>query len=141
VRVCVAKMRVYMTPSSGKFSTCFVVSAHSNVCVFVCVYPCVVTYSGLLVLCYSHRIFCNLPNVFCHLCLLTCACLCVSQPHVVISSGHFDLSCCNTFSSHTSVFTPTPTSAHVFTVTFVTCHPKKGFQLAECLLPLQKSPS
>ena len=40
--VCVASKSVYMR-TSGSFSTCFVVSAHSRVCVFVCLYPRVVT--------------------------------------------------------------------------------------------------
>ena len=34
VRVCVANTRVHMRPSSGRFSTCFVLSARSRVCVF-----------------------------------------------------------------------------------------------------------
>ena len=33
VHVCVANTRVHMRPSSGRFSTCFVLSARSRVCV------------------------------------------------------------------------------------------------------------
>jgi len=43
--------------------------------------------------------------------------------------------------THTYVLSPTPTSVHAFTVTFRDMPPKIGFQLAECLLPLQRSPS
>jgi hypothetical protein len=122
VLVCIANTRVYMRTSSGRFSTCFVVSAHSH----VCVYPRVFTYSKLFILCYSYgTFFCKLPNVFRCLCPLTCVCVFVRlNPHVVTSSRHLDLSY-NTFCSHTSVFTPTPTSAYVFTVTYCDMPPKK----------------
>jgi hypothetical protein len=52
--------------------------------------------------------------------------VCVSQPHVLTSSGHFDLFYFDTLRSHTSVLSATPTSAHAVTVTFLDMPPKKG---------------
>ena len=58
-------------------------------------------------------------NVFRRFCPLTRVCVCVClNPRVVTSSGHFDLRYFDTFRSHTSVLSPTPTSAHAVTVTF-----------------------
>jgi len=78
MRACVANTRAYMRPS-GRFSTCFVVSARSRVC--VCVYRHVVTYSENFVLRCSHgAIFCNFLNVLRRLCPITCVYLCLSTP-------------------------------------------------------------
>jgi len=101
VRVYVANTRVYMRPSSGRFCTCFVLSAWSRVCVRV--HRRVVTYSGNFLLRYSHgTFFCNILNALRRLRPLTCVCVCVCvpmslNPHVVTSFGPFHLRYCNTF--------------------------------------------
>jgi len=71
VHVCIANTRVHMRPSSGRFSTCFVLSARSR----VCVHSRVVTYSGHFLLRYSHgTFFCNVLNARRRLRPLTCVC-------------------------------------------------------------------
>ena len=71
VHVCVANPRVHMRPSSGRFSTCFILSARSR----VCVHCRVVTYSGHFLLHYSHgTFFCNVLNACRRLRPLTCVC-------------------------------------------------------------------
>ena len=143
VRVCVASTRVYMR-MSGSFSPRFVVTAHSGVCVVVCFYHRVVTYSRHFVLRYLHKtFFCRLLSAFRRLRPLTCVCVCVCVStlawlhipeilifaisthsvltHLSLSNTHF-CSCCHChFSRHATQ--------------------KKLFPLAECLLPLQRSPS
>jgi hypothetical protein len=75
VRICVTNTSVYMGPSSGRFSTCFILSARSR----ACVHCRVVTYSRHLLLCYSHgTFFCNLLNTLLRLRPLTCVCVFVS---------------------------------------------------------------
>jgi hypothetical protein len=94
VRICVANTSVYMGPSSGRFSTCFVLSARSR----ACVHRGMVTYFWHFLLRYSHgTFFCNLLNALRRLRSLTSVCSCVSQPRVVTSSGHFDLRYYSTF--------------------------------------------
>jgi len=51
------------------------------------------------------------------------------NPHVVTSSGHFDLRYFDKFRSHTSVLSPTPTSAHAVTVTFLNMPHKEGLAI------------
>jgi hypothetical protein len=115
MRVCVANTRVYMRPS-GRFSTCFVLSAHS----YVCVHRRMVTYSGHFLLHYSHgTFFCNLLNVLRHLRPITCVCLCVLQPPRGYIFWTFRSSPLQHIPSHTSVLSPTPTSANAFTVTIM----------------------
>ena len=80
---------------------------------------------------FTETFFCQLLNVFRSLCPLTRVCL---NPRVVTSSGHFDLRYFDTLRSHTSVLSPTPTSAHAVTVTFRDMPHKKGchWQSAFC---------
>jgi len=84
VRVCVVNTRFDMRPSSGRFSTCFVLSARSR----VCVHSRVATYSGHFLLRYFHGTsLCNLKALR-RLRPHTCVCSCVSQqlPDVSIFS-------------------------------------------------------
>jgi len=71
VRVCVASTRVYMG-TSGSFSTFFVVSAHSRVCVFVCLNP----QRGYIFRTFRSSLFRHIP--FSHICTLSnthfCSC-------------------------------------------------------------------
>jgi hypothetical protein len=76
VRVCIANTCVYMRPSSGRCSTCSVLSARSHVCVNCLV----VTYSGHFLLRYSHGTFCNVLNALRRFRPLTSVCSYVSQP-------------------------------------------------------------
>jgi len=71
VHVCVANTRVHMRLSSGRFSTCFVLSARSR----VCFHRRVVTYSGHFLVRYSRGTFsCNGLNARRRLRPLTCVC-------------------------------------------------------------------
>jgi len=116
VRICVTNTSVYMGPSSGRFSTYFVLSARSH----ACVHCRVVTYSRHLLLCYSHgTFFCNLRNTLLRLRPLTCVCLCLSQPPRGYIFRTFRSLLLQHIPSHTSVLSPTPTSAHAFTVTIM----------------------
>ena len=124
VRVCVASTRVYMR-MSGSFSPRFVVTAHSGVCVVVCFYHRVVTYSRHFVLRYLHKtFFCRLLSAFRRLRPLTCVCVCLN-PRVVTYSGHFDLRYFDTFRSHTSISLQHPLLLMLSLSLFATCHPKE----------------
>jgi len=69
--------RVYTRPSPGRFSTCFILSARSH----VCVHRHVVTYSGHFLLRYSHgTFFCNLLNALRRLRPITCVFVCLKTP-------------------------------------------------------------
>ena len=116
VRVCVANTRVYMRPSSRRFSACFVLAARSR----VCVHRRVVTYCGHFLLRYSHgTFFFNVLNALRRLRPLTCVCSYVSQPPRCYIFRTFRSSLLQHIPSHTSVLSPTPTSAHAFTVTIM----------------------
>jgi len=104
--------RVYTRPSPGRFSTCFILSARSH----VCVHRHVVTYSGHFLLRYSHgTFFCNLLNALHRLRPLTCVCSTPAWLHL----RTFRSLLLQHIPSHTSVLSPTPTSAHAFTVTIM----------------------
>jgi len=51
------------------------------------------------------------------------------KPRVVTSSGHFDLNYFDTFRSHKSLLSPTSTSAHAVTVTFLNLPHKEGLAI------------
>jgi len=87
--------------------------ARARVC--VCVRR-VVTYSGHFLLRYSHgTFFCNLLNALHRLRPLTCVCSTPAWLHL----RTFRSLLLQHIPSHTSVLSPTPTSAHAFTVTIM----------------------
>jgi len=86
----------------------------------MCVHRRVVTYSGHFLLRYSHEtFFCNVLNTLRRLRPLKCVCSYVSQPPRGYIFRTFPSSLLQHIPSHTSVLSPTPTSAHAFSVTIM----------------------
>jgi hypothetical protein len=112
VRICVTNTRVYMRLSSGRFYTCFVLSACSRVCV------CVFNAAWLHIPDISFFAIHMGPSLTFLARFVVSAhsrvCSCVSQPplgyifRTFLSLQHIP--------SHTCVLSPTPTSAHASTV-------------------------
>jgi len=125
VRVCVANTRAYVRPSSGRFSTCFVLSARSYVCVCVCVCSPLRghifrTFPSLL---YTWSVFAihmgpSSVTFSTRFVVPAHSRVCAQPPRGSIFRT-FRSSLLQHIPSHTSALSPTPTSAHAFTVTIM----------------------
>ena len=114
-----------MRSSFGRFST---VSSslpdRARVCVFTAAWLHIPDISFfaiyMIYVRYSHgTFFCNVPNALGRLRSLTCVCSYVSQPPRGYIFRRFRSSLLQHIPSHTSALSPTPTSAHAFTVTIM----------------------